>query len=202
MPAHVASDREADLHVVEVSEQCGERRGGEELEMGRVGLGVPTGGVPQTALQPKRVRHGADEAAARPEHALDVRDDGGRIGEVLEELAGDDDVEGVVGKRQLVLDVGPHGLDLEASLRLLECASIHVDADNRVPFRIVLRQGAGAAAEVEYAQAGATDELCEEAGALVRAEDELLAALMMLAIPLVEALTPGHRPAIYAWRAG
>jgi hypothetical protein len=62
----------------------------------------------------------------------------------------------------------------------------------------VLRQRTCSAAEVEDAQAWTADELRDQSGAVVGAEDELLPAAVVLVIPLVEAFKPGHLLAIFA----
>jgi len=98
-----------------------------------------------------------------------------RVGQVLEQLAGDDDVERLVRERQPVLDVRPHRLDAEPLLCLGERLAVDVDADDAVPVGEVLRQRAGAAAEIEDREVGSADEAGDQPGSVVGAEDELSA---------------------------
>lgn len=107
MPAHVPADREADLDAVEVGEQRVKRRRGEELQMRRIRLGMPACDEADAALQAEGVRHRADEASARLQDAKRMSDRCGRIGEVLQKLTGDDDVERLVLERQPFLHVRP-----------------------------------------------------------------------------------------------
>ena len=72
---------------------------------------------------------------------------------MLEQLAGDDDVEAAVVERQRIVEVGPARLDPEL-LRLRERLAVGVDADDLVPAGIGLGQGAVAAAEVEHLPPG------------------------------------------------
>ena len=190
---HVASDREANVDIIEVAEQREQRRRREELKMRRVRFGMPPDRVAETTLQSKRVRYRADEAAAGLQHAAHVRNGGGRVGEMLEQLAGDDDVERVVREGKTLLDVGPYGLDPEPLDRLLEGAVVDVHADDLVSGGVVLCQRARAAAEVEHAQARPADEERDQSGTLVRAEYELPAMAVMRPVPRIEAVKPGHR---------
>ena len=72
---------------------------------------------------------------------------------MLDQLAGDDDVEARVGKRQRLVDVGPDGLDPERR-RLRERLAVDVDADDVVSFEVRAGERAVAAAEVEDAPSG------------------------------------------------
>jgi len=58
---------------------------------------------------------------------------------VLEHLAGDDDIERLVGKRKLVLDVAPDGFDVETRRRACKCLVIDIDSDDGVAAGVVLR---------------------------------------------------------------
>jgi hypothetical protein len=121
-------------------------------------LGMPARQVAQPALQPERIRNRADERTARLELAQDVSDRDLGVGQVLEQLTRHHDVEGCVRERQLFFRIGPHRLDAEALDSQLESAAVDVDADDRVAFRVMLRERTRSAAEVEDAQTGTADE--------------------------------------------
>ena len=57
----------------------------------------------------------------------------------------------------------------------------------------MLRERSRAAAEIENAQAGASDQPGEEAGALVGTEDELLAPALVRAVAIVQAIEARRR---------
>ena len=120
----------------------------------------------EPVLEPERVRDGSDERPARPQNPAHLRGEAQRIAQVLEQLAGDDDVEPLVLEGQRLVEVGPVGLDAE--LRGLgERVTVGVDADDLVPVGVGLRQRAIAAAEVEHAPAGPTDVTPEQVDALL-----------------------------------
>ena len=119
-----------------------------------------------------------------------MSDGGCGLGEMLEQLARDDDVERRVRERELVLGVGPHGLDAQTLDGVLERGAVDVDADHRVALRIVLRQRTGPAAEVEDPQARAADERGNQPGAVVGAEDELLPLPVVCPVAPVETIKP------------
>lgn len=114
-----------------------------------VRLRMSPGENAQPALEPKRVRYRADETSAGLQYAAHVFDRNRRIGEMLEEFARHDDVERIVRKGQVVLDVCPHRLDLEPRCCPFERFMVDIDADNGVLTRIVLRQRAGATTDVQ-----------------------------------------------------
>ena len=102
---------------------------------------------------------------------------------MLEQLAGDDDVEARVGELERLLDVGPVGLDPE--LRGLgERLAVDVDPDYVVPLDVRLRERAVPAPEVEDVAARASDELREERGAHVGRVDELARATRAVVFPV------------------
>ena len=97
MEPPVAPADERQLDVVEVrraASRIASRR--EHAQVRRVVLGRTAAEEAQPALHAERVRHGADEHAARAQHTSDLRDERVREVEVLEELAGDDGVEALV----------------------------------------------------------------------------------------------------------
>ena len=111
---------------------------------------------------------------------------------MLEQFAGDDDIERRIGERQRLVDVRPHRLDAELR-RFGERLAIHVHTDDLVAVDVRAGQRSVAAAEVEHAPA-TSDELREELGALGAAVDELAPAAraVVLAVAVTELLEPGH----------
>ena len=103
---------------------------------------------------------------------------------MLEQLAGDDDVEARVLERQAFLRVDPLRLDAQAR-RVVQRQLVDVDTDNVVPLQVRPRQRAVAAPDVEDAAAGASDVAAEELGALAASVDEGLRA-----VPMVPAIAP------------
>ena len=159
--------------------------------MCRVVLGRAAAQEAQPALDAERIRHRADDDAARPQHSPDLGDE--RVGEleVLEELAGDDGVEARVLERQRLLDVRLHGLDPERR-GLLERGGVDVEPDHRVAVEEVPRQRARAAAEVEHALPVA-DRRLEQRDAL--GDEDEVALVTSLAVVLFVALAEiGHGP--------
>jgi hypothetical protein len=190
MPADVTPDGEADRDILEASEQPLEGRRREELQVGGVLLWALADEEPNAVLEPERVRHRADETATGREDAAYLPDDPARIDEMLQQLPRDDHIERAVRKRQLVLDVGPDRRDAEPLGGDRECSAVDVDAGYVVARRIVLRQRAGAATEIEHPQARAADERPDERCALVAAENELLTPGVVRVVPRVQALKP------------
>ena len=108
---------------------------------------------------------------------------------MLEQLAGDDDVEARVVERNRLVNVGPTGLDAELR-RGGERIAVCVDTDDVVPHCIRTRERAVTTAEIEHASAGAADITSEQRNALRPGEDEACAALesIVLGVPLAELL--------------
>ncbi len=152
--------------------------------MRRVVLRRPPAKEPKPALDAKRVRHRADEDAARSQDAKDLGDEAVRELEVLEELARDDRVEARIVEGEHLLDVRLHGLDPERR-SLLERCCIDVEPDDRVALEEVLRQRPRAAAEVEHALPGA-DRRLEVRDAL--GDEDEVAFVTSLAVVLFVAL--------------
>src|SRR5436309_8327199 len=90
---------------------------------------------------------------------------------MLEELAGDHDVEGSVLERQRIVEVGPAGLDPEL-LGLGERFAVGVDADDLVPAGEGLRECAVAAAKIEHVPSRPADVAAKELDTLGAREDE------------------------------
>ena len=151
---------------------------------------VPASENAQSALETKRVRYGADETSAGLQHTLHVLDSEGGIREMLEHFARDDDVERLVGKGQLLLGIRPDRFDLEPGSGALECSMVDIDADHGILGRVMLRQGAGAATDVEHLESRSADELRDQSSPFVGAEDELLSVAVVGAVALVESLKP------------
>ena len=164
------------------------------MEVCGIVLRLPAEQEAQSVLQPERVGDGCDELPAGPEHAPRLADEPSRIPYMLEQLAGDDDVEARLVERQRLVDVGPARLDPE--LRGLgQRLAVDVHADDVVVLRIGARERAVAAAEIEHAPAGAADVVAEELDPLLARVDELTRSLraVMLAVALAEILEPAHR---------
>ena len=161
-PVAAADERQVD--VLEVRQQLADLLVREHAQVRRVLLRRLSEKEAQAALDVERVRDGADEVPARLQHPKHLGDE--RLGEaqMLEQLAGDDGVEGLVGERERLLHVGHDRRD-PALLRLGEGGPVDVDADDLVPVDEVLAQRAGAAAQVEHLVALA-DRLLEERDAL------------------------------------
>ena len=145
---------EPQLRVVEVGEELADVVGREEMQVRRVDLGMAPPEEAQPVLQPEPVRRRADEPAARAEHAMGLADQPPRLADVLEQLADHDHVERLVHERERVVEIGPERLDPEPRLGVLERLAVDVDARDVVPLRVVLGEGAVAAAEVEDAAPG------------------------------------------------
>ena len=144
----------------------------------------------QAAFETKCIRHGADEPPARLQHTLHVFDREGRIGQMLEHFARDDDVERLVSEWKLVLDIRPSRLDLEPGGSALERRVVDIDADNGVLTRIVLRQRASATTDVQDVESRSADEVRDQPCPFVGAEDELLPVPVVGAVALVESFEP------------
>src|SRR6478672_8972083 len=111
-------------------------------------LGLASCEEAKSVLQAVGVRHRADERATGSQHPQDLGDDAAWIAKMLEELAGDDDVEGAGLEWERIVEVGPARFDSEL-LRLRQRFAVGVDADDRVPAGIGLCECAVAAAQVE-----------------------------------------------------
>ena len=111
---------------------------------------------------------------------------------MLEQLAGDGDVERIVIEWERILDVGPARLDPELS-GPLERVAVDVDTDDVVAAGIVLSQRAVAAAEVEHAPSRPAYRAPKELDAF-ESEDEVLWARgsVVLAVALARPLDPAH----------
>src|SRR3954469_25347248 len=90
---------------------------------------------------------------------------------MFEQLTGDDDVEVRVLERQGFVEVRPMRLDPEL-LRLGERRPICVDADDLVPTRVRLCQGAVPTTQIENSPAGTADVPAEEVDTLCARKDE------------------------------
>ena len=114
---------------------------------------------------------------------------------MLEELAGDDDVEGAGLERKRIVEVGPARLDSEL-LRLCQRLAVGVDADDCVPAGIGLRERPVAAAQVEDVSPRPADVAAKELDPLRACEDEARTALdaVVLGVPLAQ-LFQAHQSA-------
>jgi len=184
---HEPSRDQMQLHVVEAAEQDTNVTGREHLQVRRVVLGLVPSEEAKPVLQAVGVRHGTDERAAGSEYPQHFGGDAPWIPQMLEELAGDDDVEGAVLERQRIVEVGPAGLDPDL-LRLGERLAVGVDADDLVSAGVGLRERAVAAAEIEHVPPRPADVAAEELDPLGAREDEAGAALdaVVLGVPLAQ----------------
>jgi hypothetical protein len=146
---------------------------------------VTSGENAEPTLEAKRIRHGADEASPGPQHAADVFDRKGGVGQMLEQLPGHDDVERLVRKGKLVLDVRPDRFDFEPRGGAIERCAIDIDSYDGVLVRVVLRQRTRAATEIENLEFRPAHEIRDQPSPLVGAENELLAVAVVGAIPRV-----------------
>ena len=187
MKWHEPSRDQMQLHVVEAAEQDTNVTGREHLQVRRVVLGLVPSEEAKPVLQAVGVRHGTDERAAGSEYPQHFGGDAPWIPQMLEELAGDDDVEGAVLERQCIVEVGPARLDSEL-VGLGESLAIGVDADDLVPAGVGLREGAVTAAEIENIPPGAADVAAKEIDPFGTCEDEAGAALdaVVLGVPLAQ----------------
>ena len=139
--------------------------------MGRVVLGAAPGEEEEAALEPVGVRHRPGEHATGSQDADGLCDNSVGISKVLEELAGDNDVEARVGEWKLLLGVCHHGLYSEGRSPP-QGRAIDIEADDRVPGKEVPADRARAAAEIQDAMPWPADRRNEEGDAL-RDEDEI-----------------------------
>ncbi len=109
MEAPVATTEWRDAHSREVGEQCADVRRREHVQVRRILVGLKATHEAQAVLHPERIRNRADEDATLAEDAADLRDERAREANVLEELAGDDDVEALAVERKRLVDVGDDG---------------------------------------------------------------------------------------------
>ena len=190
MEAGEPSRDEAQLRLDELGEQLADVRRREKVEMRRVVLRMAPDQEAQPVLEPESIRRRTDERAARTQHPVRLVDQQLRLADVLEHLADHDDVERRVHERERVVEVGPERLDPEPPLGDLERLAVDVDACDLVALRVVLRERAVAAAEVEDAAAGPADELAEERRPLRLGPDEVgrTGVPMMLPVALLEVL--------------
>jgi hypothetical protein len=134
------------------------------VQVGRILFGSAAERKAQSVLQAVGVRHGPDEAASGLQDTPDLGDERVGVAHVLEQLAGDDHVEGLVVEREGLLDVRPTGLDPQ--LRGLgQRLAVDVEPDDLVPLEVRPGQRAVAATEIEDPPPGAPDQLPEERGA-------------------------------------
>jgi hypothetical protein len=162
---------EVQLRFLERGEESAHLPRGKHLQMRRVVLRIAAGEEAQPVLQPIGVRNGGDERTAGAQDASRLRDEPNGIAEMLEQFAGDDDVEARVLESQRLVEIGPSRLD-PGLLRLGERLTIGIDADDFVACGIGASKGTVTAAEVEDALAGATDVAAEELDSLGSREDE------------------------------
>jgi len=173
---HEPAGDEVQLWIVEARKERPHVVRGEHLQVGRIVFRLSSGQETQPVLQTVGVRNRRDELAAGPQHAPSLCDETAGIAKVLEQLAGDDDVEARTLERERLVEVGPARLDTEL-LRFRQCLLVCVDADYLVPFGVGARQGAVAAAQVEHAPPRAADMPPEELDAFGACEDEAGASL-------------------------
>ena len=114
---------------------------------------------------------------------------------MLEELAGNHDVEGGALEWQRIVEVCPACLDSEL-LRLGERLTVGVDADDLVTAGIGPRECAVTATQVEHVSPGPADIAAKELDALRACEDEAGTALdaVVLGVPLAQ-LFQAHQSA-------
>src|SRR3954470_23138751 len=105
---------------------------------------------------------------------------------MFEELIGGDDAEVRVLERQGFVEVRPMRLDPEL-LRLGERRPVCIDADDLVPTRIPLCQGAVPATQIENAPTGAADVAAEEVDTLCARKDEPGFALIAVVLGITVA---------------
>jgi hypothetical protein len=153
---------------------------------------VPSCENAESALETKCIRYGTDETSARLQHTLHMLDGERGVHKMLEHFACHDDVERLVREGELVLDICPDSLDLEPGGGALECSTVDINPDHGVLGRVVLRQGAGATADVQHLESRSADEIRDQPGPLVGAEDELLSVPVVRGVALVESLEPGR----------
>ena len=115
---------------------------------------------------------------------------------MLEQLAGDDDVEARVAEGERLVEVGPVCFDPEL-LRLCERFPVGIDTDDLVPGRVRVGQSAVATPEIEHAPTGTTDVAAKKLDALLTGKDEARAPLepIVLGVALAQLLQP-HAPSL------
>ena len=126
-------------------------------------VGIAPAHEVEPVLPPKDVRRRKERDAARAQHARDLCDEAGSVDDVLDDLGGEDDVEGRVVVREVRDDLPVvEGIDLvdidvdPARLGLGTVEGIELDADELgalVPAEPLEEQPARAA-QVEDARAG------------------------------------------------
>ncbi len=183
MEPPVATAEERDLDRGEVGEQRPDLRRREHVHVRRIAFGLTPEEEAKPVLDPKRVRHGADEDPARLEDTMCLGDERLWEANVFEQLTGDDGVEGLALERQRLLDVGRDDVDAEL-LRFRQRRLVHVDADDVVPSEEVASESAGAATEIEHLLA-LTDRLLEERDPLGD-EDEIAGVSALAVVSLVQ----------------
>ena len=117
---------------------------------------------------------------------------------MLEQLAGDGDVEASFREVERLVEVGPVGLDPELR-RFCERLAVGVDADDLIARGVGPGQRAVATAEVEDSAPGAADVAPEERLALGPREDEAGApfAAVVLGIPLAQLIEAHERRLVH-----
>ena len=178
MEAAVAASQRRDSDSREAAEQRADVCGPEHVQMREIPFRLQAADETKPVLHPERVRHGADENATRAKDATHLCNERAREADVLEELAGDDHVEGLAVQRQRLVDVRDDGRDPEL-LRLRQRGPVDVDADHLVPLQEMAGQRARAASEVEHVSA-LPDRLLEERNSL--GDEHEVAGISALAV--------------------
>src|SRR5262249_26198831 len=147
----------------------------------------------EAVLEPVAVRNRAHDRAAGNEYAMCLGKQPLGEAQVLEQLARDDDVERLWGKRQRLLQVGPDRLDAELR-RLGESVTIDVDADHRISPRVAARERAVATPEIEDVLARPAYPRLKGRGPLGLAEDEVPRSELRVVTPIdvLDVLERGH----------
>jgi hypothetical protein len=189
---------ELELRPLELREQREEIGRRQELKHRRVVRRAAAKQESQPILEAKHIRDRAHERASWTEDAIRLLDECLRGGEMLEELARDDDVEALVGERQPAVGVRPHGLDAERG-RLLERLPVDVDSDDLVAVEVRPSERARATADVEDAPTRPSDVLAEQLRPLRRGEDESAIANRGVVFPVasLEVLKRLHCRKVY-----
>src|SRR5213594_2739468 len=157
-------DRHDRLDGEVAREQRTERGQREELQVRRIGVDRLARQDPEPVPVAVGVGDGADEEAARGQHASNFAEENRRIRHVLERLAGDDDVDAGGGEGQLRREVAPDRLHAEPLTTGVQRRRVDVHRRDAIALRVRLEQRAAAAPELEQALAGA-DPRREELGA-------------------------------------
>ena len=179
--------------VVEARQQMANINRRKDVQMGGITLRRASPQEPEAVLDSKSVRHRAYEGASRPKNAMHLVDECLRIAHVLEEFAGDDDVEASIFERERLLGVSPDGLD--AQIRsLLESVSIDVHPDHVVPDEVSRCESAVPTADVQNTPPGSIHVQKKEISSLLAGEDEFARPRSQVVSPvtLARAVKPAH----------